>query len=243
MQRRIPRLALVAWVAGLTAASASSAQAAITPVTGPAVAVTANSAILTGAVSTAGVATHWQFSYTLAGNAFQGSETAGGQIASGPTAPFPLSDLASNLMPSTTYTFKLIADDDTLGAASTLLAPVYGGLLTFTTKGPGSASLASTKLTVKKGRVIIPLQCADALACSGGALAITAQHKGKKVACGSATFSLDAGTTKTVSTSKVSAKCRALLVAAKKNTISAKLTAAFTYQKALSKNVRLTTVK
>jgi hypothetical protein len=243
MQRRIPRSALIACVAGLTAASAGSAQAAITAVTGSAVAVTANSAILTGAVSTAGAATHWQFSYTLAGNAFQGSETAGGQIPAGPTAPFPLSDPASNLMPSTPYTFKLIADDDTLGAASTLLAPVYGGLLTFTTKGPGSASLASTRLMVKKGRVIITLRCSNALACSGGTLAITAHHKGKKVACGSATFNVDAGTTKTVSTSKVSAKCNVLLVAAKKHTISGRLMAGFTYQTALSKDVTLTSVK
>ncbi|HWF49885.1 MAG TPA: hypothetical protein VG294_04480 [Solirubrobacteraceae bacterium] len=220
MQRRIPRSALVAWVVGLTAASAGSAQAAITAVTGPAVAVTANSAISPAR-----------------------SETAGGQIVAGPTARFPLADLASNLMPSTTYTFKLIADDDTLGAASTLLAPVYGGLLTLTTKGPGSASLASTKLMVRKGRVIVPLRCSNALACSGGTLAIAAHHKGTKVACASATFSVGAGTTRTVSTGKVSAKCKALLVAAKKHTISARLTAGFTYQKALSENVSVTTVK
>jgi hypothetical protein len=244
MQRRIPRSALVvSCVAALTAVSAGSAQGAITAVTGPALTTTADSAILTGAVTTGGVSTRWQFAYTLAGNPFQGSETSGGLIGPGTTAPFPLSDVASGLTPSTTYTFKLIADDATLGTTSNLLAPVYGEVLTFTTKGPGSASLASTKLKVKKGRVVVAIRCSNALACSGGTLAIVAHHKGKKVACGSATFSVDAGMTKSVRTGKVSAKCKALLVAANSQKISAKLTAGFTYQKGISKSVTLTTVK
>jgi hypothetical protein len=244
MQRRIRRSALiVSCVAALTAISVGSAQAALTAVTGQANSVTANSAVLTGTVSSGGAVTQWVFSYTLAGNPFQGSDTAGGQIGAATTTRAQISDLALNLTPSTTYSFQLIADNATLGTTSALLVPVYGGVLTFTTTGPGSASLASTKLKVKHGRASVAIKCSDALTCSGGTLAITARDKGKSVACGSVTFSVDAGATQTISTSRLSGKCTTLLVASTKHKISAELTAAFTYQKGISKRVTLTTAK
>jgi hypothetical protein len=244
MQRRIPRSALViTCVAALAAFAAGSAQAAITAVTGPATKVTATTAMLSGAVTTGGVLTQWQFAYTLAGNPFVGSETTGGLIPAGTTAPTAVFDTATNLTPSTAYTFQVIADNATYGSTYYLLSPIYGGLQSFTTTGPGSASLASTKLKVKFGHVLFGIKCTKALACDGGVAAIVTKHKGKKVSCGSAAFNVPAGTTKKLTTSKVSAKCKALLVLATKHKISAKLTAGFTYQKGFTKSVTLTTAK
>jgi len=249
MQRRIHRSTLVvACVTALAAFAAGSAQAAITAVTGPVTSVTADTATLTGAITTGGVLTEWQFAYTLAANPFQGSETTGGIIPAGTTAPTAVSDTATGLIPNTTYTYNLIATNVTFGVNYYLNTPVYGTAtgappLTFKTTGPGTASLVSTKLKVKKGRVVFGIKCSKALVCNGGVAAIVAKHKGKKVSCGTATFSVPVGKTKTISTSKVSKKCAALLVLAKKHKINAKLTAGFTYQKGISRGVTLTTGK
>jgi hypothetical protein len=242
MQRRIPRSALVvSCVMALAAFAAGSAQAAITAVTGPATTVTADTATLTGTVTTGGALTQWQFAYTLAGNPFQGSLTTGGIIPAGTTAPTPVVDTATGLTPSTAYTYQVIASNVTYGSTYYLSAPIYSGLMSFTTKGPGTASLVSKKLKVKKGRVIVPIKCSPALTCDGGVLDITTKSKGKKVACGSATFTVPAGKTKKISTSKISKKCAALLAAAPKNKIGAKLTAGFNFQKGFTKSVTLST--
>ena len=240
MQRRIPRSALVvACVAALSAFAAGSAQAAITATTEPATSVTADTAILNGTIASGGTLTLWQFAYSLASNPFQGSETVGGTIPAGTTSTTSVLATASNLIPNTTYTNQLVADNGTFGSTYYLLTPIYGGVITFKTKGPGTASLTSTKLKVKSGRVDIPIKCSNALVCASGVAAITTRHAGKKVSCGSATFTVAAGKKKTVSTGKISAKCKALLVLAPKNTIKAKLVAGFTYQKGISKNVTL----
>jgi hypothetical protein len=111
-------------------------------------------------------------------------------------------------MPGTTYTYELIADNGTLGSTYYLLSPIYGGVLSYTTTGPGSASLASTKLEVKKGRVAVPIKGSTALACAGGVLAITTRAKGHKVRCGRATFTVAADQKQTIHTSRLA---RALL--------------------------------
>lgn len=115
-------------------------------------------------------------------------------------------------------------------------------MLTFTTKGTGFAFLTSTKLKVKKGRIEVPMKCAKAFDCSGGVLAATTRSKGKKVTCGTATFGVKAGKKKTIKTSKVSAKCRTLLLSAPSTKIKAHLSATFTYQKPISKDVTVTFV-
>ena len=241
MHRPIPRSALlVACLTALMAFAAGSAQAAIKPVTLPASAITATTAQLNGALSTGGALTQWEFSYNFANNLFGGSFSPGGFIAAGTTALTPVTDTITNLTPSTTYTFELIASNVTYGTQYYLNSAVYGlPALTFTTTGPGFARLASTKLKVKKGRAEVPIRCSKALACTGGVLAITARHHGKKVSCGSATFSVKAGKKKTVHTSKISATCKALLLAAPKSTIKAKLVAGFDFQKGFTKSVSL----
>jgi hypothetical protein len=245
MQRNLSRSALVACCVSAAAAfSAAPALAAVTAVNLPATSVTAGSAVLNGIVTTGGKVTQWEFSYNLVSNPFAGGFTTGAIIPAGATGNTPVSDVATGLTPSTAYTFALVAADVTFGANYYLLSPVYGApALTFKTRGPGSASLTSKKLKVKGGRVAVGIKCTKAFACDGGVLAITARHKGKKVACGSATFNVAAGRTKTVKTSKVSATCKALLTLAKKHKISAHLAAGFTYQKGISKGVTLTQVK
>lgn len=240
MQLRVCRSASVAaCIAALAAAAAGSAQAAVTATTGPATNVTANSVILNGVVSTGGKVTQWQFVYTLASNPFAGGFTDGGIIPAGTTASIAVVASATNLVPSTTYTYHLVASDVTFGANYYLLSPIDGASLSFTTTGPGTASLTSTKLKVKKGRVSFGIKCSKALDCTGGVVAITTKSKGKNVSCGSATFTVKAGAKKTIHTGKISKKCRAILTAATKHTVKAKLVAGFDFQKGFTKKVTL----
>lgn len=237
MHRHILRTSLLALcVAAATALAAASAQAAVTATTLTATGVTADSADLNGAVSTGGAPVVWEFTYNLANQPFGGSYTDSGAIAAATSGPTAVLAEASGLKPSTTYTYQLLATNVTYGVTYYDLTPIYGGTLTFKTKGPGSASLGGTKLKVKKSRVAVVIKCTTALACSGGVLAITARHKGKKISCGSATFNVAAGKKSTIHTNKVSKKCKALLVLGK---VKAKLTVGFTYQKGISKSVTL----
>jgi hypothetical protein len=239
MQLRVCRSASVVACVAALAAAAGSAQAAVKPVTGPATNVTADSAIFSGIVTTGGKVTQWQFAYTLASNPFAGGLTDSGIIPAGVTAATAVTASATGLVPSTTYTYQLEADDVTFGINYYNLTPVFGGLLSFTTSGPGTASLASRKLKVKKERVSFGIRCSKALDCTGGVVAITTKHKGKTVACGSASFTVKAGKNKTIKTTKISHKCKTLLKAARKKTIKAKLVAGFDFQKGFTKTVTL----
>lgn len=240
MQLSVCRSASVAACAAvLAAAAAGSAQAAVVPTTGPASAVTATTATLTGSVNTTGKVTQWEFGYSLTSNPFAGSGfTPGGVIPAGATAPTPVTDMATGLMPSMSYTYQLVATDITLGPSYYLLSPQYGGLVSFTTKGPGSASLVGSKLKVKKGKVTTIFKCSKALACSGGVLTITSRIKHKSVTCASGMFNVNAGSKKKVS-SKLSKKCKTALAASTNGKLKAKLSATFTYQKAITKSVTL----
>jgi hypothetical protein len=242
MKRTIPRSALVVSCAVAVAAlSAGSAGAAVTAVTAAPTAVTADSATFNGSIVSGGAATAWEFSYSLASNPFVGSETAGGSIPVGTSGTTIVLATATGLIPSTTYTVQLLANPLAPGFTYPI-SVIFGGPLTFTTKGAGSASLTSTKLKVTNGRVAVGIKCASTLTCKG-LLAITTRHKSKKVNCGSTSFTVIAGKKKKITTSKVSATCKALLVLATKNKIDAHLVAALTtFQKPISKGVTLTLV-
>lgn len=250
MQRTIPRPALIAsCVAALGAFSPGPASAAVkpAPVTGSAVSVTPTSATLTGTVDTKGVATVWEFVVGQTSNPFSSTFTTGGSIPAGLLSKVAVSDMATNLTPSTSYTFELLASTGTNGNYYFPLSTVVGLPVVFKTQGAGSASLISKKLKVKQGRVAVGLKCKSTIPCKGQ-LAITARYKSgrkfKNAACGSASFTVNAGTKKTIKTSKVSAKCKALMVLAHKQTIKAHISVVFPphYQHSISTNVKLTLI-
>ena len=240
MQLRVCRSASVAACAAvLAAAAAGSAQAAVTVTTGAATAVTATTATLAGTVTTGGKVTQWEFAYSLTSNPFAGSGfSPGGIIPAGTTTTTPVTDMATGLTPGMNYTYELVATDVTAGVQSYLLSPQYGLPLSFTTKGPGAATLASKKLKVKKGKVATVFKCGSSLACTGGVLAITTKIKHKTVTCASGNFNVPAGKKKTVS-SALSKKCKSALSASSKGTLKGRLSATFTYQKAIDKPVTL----
>jgi hypothetical protein len=246
MQRTIPRLASVAFcAAALSAFAAGSAQAAVLSYTATATAVSAESATLNGSIVSGGSATQWQFSYGT--GPFVTTYTATGTVPANSPASVPVVSAVTGLIPATTYSFQLIGNQGIAGSTTTPLTIAYGGVLTFTTKGAGSASLAGTKLKVKKGRAMAAVKCSSTIACQG-MLTIVTHHRGKRLVCGTATFSVDPGAKKTLSTGKVSRACRTLLTATSPTTttptpIKAFLTAVFTsYQKTISKPVTLTFV-
>jgi hypothetical protein len=238
MHRSILRPSLLALcIAAATALSAASAQAAVTATTLAATGVSATTADLNGAVTTGGKPVVWEFSYNLANNPFGGSYTDSGAIAPGASGPIAVLAEASDLTPSTTYTYQLVATDVTYGIDYYDLAPIYGGSLTFKTLGPGKASLSKTKLKVKHGKVLVVISCSKALSCTGGALTITIRHKRKSYSCGSnSNFSVGAGKKSTIKAGKLSKYCKSLL---KKGKVKGTLSATFTYQNTITKSVKL----
>jgi hypothetical protein len=246
MQRTIPRLASVAiCVSALAALTAGSAQAALLSYTATPTSVGADTATLNGSVVSGGSATQWEFQYGI--GPFVSTYTASGTVPAGSPASVPVVSVVSGLIPATTYDVQLIANQGIAGNPITPLTIAYGGVLTFTTKGAGSASLTSTKLKVKKRRVVAAMKCSSTIACQG-LLTITIRHQGKRVTCGTASFSVDPGKKKTLSTTKVKGTCRALLTAASPGgatptPIKGYATAVFTsYQKTISKPVTLALV-
>lgn len=246
MQRTIPRLASVAGcVAALAALTAGSAQAAVLTYTATATAVGADTATLNGSIVSGGTATAWEFQYGT--SPFVNTYTATGMVPAGAAPSVPVVSVVTGLIPATTYDFQLIGHQGLAGSTTSPLTIAYGGLLTFKTKSAGSASLTSAKLKVKKRRVVAAVKCSSTIACQG-LLTITTRHKGKRVTCGTASFSIDPGTKKTLSTTKVKGTCRTLLTAASPTgatptPIKGYLTAVFTsFQKTISKPVTLTLV-
>ena len=231
---------VIACTAALMAFAAGAAQAAVTVLTQAASPVTPTTATLNGTLSPGGRALSYYFEYGLASKAGFSSQTATASIGTGNTTAFPVLGEVTGLKPKTKYKFELVAT--TAATAYTAPASVIGGALTFTTGGPGTVSLTSTKLKVKKSRIVVKFKCASVVTCSGK-VKITAKDAATKktVACGSGSFTIQPGDKLTVDTSKVSARCAALLTAASNKTIKAKLTAKFTtLQPELSKTVKLT---
>lgn len=246
MQRTIPRLASVAiCVVALAGLAAGSAQAAFLSFTATPTSIGADTATLNGSIVSGGNPTAWEFQYGT--GPFVNTYTATGLVPTGSPASVPVVSVVTGLIPDTTYDVQLIANQGIAGSATTPLTIAYGGLLSFKTKGAGSASLTSTKLKVKKHRVIAAVKCSSTITCQG-TLTIATHHQGKRLICGTASFSIDPGAKKTLSTTKVKGGCKALLTAASPTgatptPIKAYLTAVFTsYQKTISKPVTLTLV-
>ena len=153
----------------------------------------------------------------------------------------------TGLIPSTTYTFNLLASPGTPGSTTSPPSLAAGTPLTFTTKGAGYASLTKSKLKVKRSRVSLTVRCHSTIACQGQ-VAVTARRRvGKKstiVACGSATFTVEPGTEKAFTTGRVSRTCKGLLGKATDGVIDGHLKMVFTsYQKTVSEGVALTVVQ
>jgi hypothetical protein len=231
---------VIACVAALMAFAAGAAQAAVTVLTQAASPVTPTAAYLNGTVSAGSRALSYYFEYGLASKAGFSNHSATASIGTGNTTAFPVLGEITGLKPKTKYKFELVVT--TAATAYTAPSTVTGRALTFTTGGAGKVSLTSTKLKVKKGRVVVKFKCASALTCSGK-VKITARDAATKktLACGSASVTIESGDKLTVKTSKVSKSCAALLSAAPSKKITAKLTAKFTtLQPKLSKTVGLT---
>lgn len=246
MQRTIPRLASVAiCAAALMGLAAGSAQAAFLTYTSTATSIGADTATLNGSIVSGGTPTAWEFQYGT--GPFVNTYTATGLVPAGSAASVPVVSVVTGLIPATTYDVQLIGNQGLAGSSTAPLTIAYGGVLTFKTKGAGSASLASAKLKVKKHRVVAGLKCSSTIACAG-MLTVTTRHKGKRVTCGTASFSVSPGSKQTLSTTKVKGTCKALLTAASPTgatptPIKGYLTAVFTsYQKTISKPVTLTLV-
>jgi hypothetical protein len=245
MQRTIPRLASVAiCVAAFAALTAGSAQAAFLSFTATPTSIGADTATLNGSIVSGGSVTAWEFQYGT--GPFVNTYTATGTVPAGSPASVPVVSVVTGLIPATTYDVQLIANQGILGT-TTPLTIAYGGVLTFKTKGAGSASLTSTKLKVKKRRVVAAVKCSSTIACKG-LLTITTRHQGKRVTCGTVSFSVAPGKKKTLSTTKVKGTCRSLLTAASPTgatptPIKGFATAVFTsFQKTISKPVTLTLI-
>jgi hypothetical protein len=258
MKRTKPRTALIVGCVGaLAACAAGPAQAAVLSYTSTATAVTADSATLNGSVVTGGVTAGWEFSYGPADQPFAQAYSDGGAIPAGGPPSVPVVAQLTNLIPGTIYSLQLVATTGVPDSTTAPLTNAFGGVVTFTTKGAGSASLTSSDLKVKNGRATDGVRCASTLTCQG-TVTITTRHQGRKVACGNFAFTVKAGTTSTVTSGKLSGECRKLLapaipkkVKAKKGspkkpspkTINAYLQALFTtYQPTISQPVTLTTV-
>jgi DNA-binding beta-propeller fold protein YncE len=126
--------------------------------TGPATHVTATTATLTGVIDTKGAATTWQFQYGQSENYGRGTPIRSIPAGKGRVS---VSFQISRLKPGTLIHYRLIA---TAGKAQTQF---YGIDRTFRVGGTGRLLLASRVLTVRNGRVAVPLTCASALRCMG----------------------------------------------------------------------------
>jgi hypothetical protein len=243
MQLRILRSALtLTCLMGSAAYAAGPAQAAVLATTAKASAITPDSATLNGTIASGGAATPWQFQYGLASNPFASTYSPTQTVPAGTSGSTAVLAEVTGLIPDTTYTFNVIADPGTPGSTTTPLGFVAGVPLTFTTKKAGSASLSSTKLTVKGNRVSGAVKCASTIECSGTITITKREKSGKKlVACGSTSLNIEAGKKKKFRTAAVSKSCQALLSAAPGGVLSARLQELFsTGQKTISKGVTLT---
>jgi hypothetical protein len=222
----------------LVAAPAGAATAEPVPVaTGPAVFVGPTSAVLTGAIETAGEPTIYDFQYgTTTG---YGQQTAYVGVKS--TSSLTVAEgVLTGLKPSTTYHFRLVAE--ALGSQASgyyYTAPGVGNDGTFTTASAGKLTLSSTNLKVTKaGKTSFTLKSASTLAAKGKAT-ITVKVKKKTYTLLSKSFSVKAGGSSTIS-GTLSAEGKKLLKAAKSHKLKATLkVTTSTYQPTITKTVTL----
>ena len=225
MTSKFARLAVLASCAlgasGVVAAPALAA-APPPPTIAPATAITPESAVLNGVIST-GTPTSYTFEYdtvtdwkaggdnaSFAGPFFVDAST-GPQQVSAPIGCYPSLTCGLDgtpLTPNTTYIFQLQAQPGVTGKYyyTTALSSSYGY---FKTDKLGKIVLVSSVLPVKKGVASVTLKCSSKWPCKGS-LKLTARIKHKTVTCGSAKFSLH-GNKKATEHVQLAGKCRAAL--------------------------------
>jgi hypothetical protein len=224
MQRTIGRLGL-GIVVGLALFACSAAPAfATTVTTQPASQVTTSTAGLNGVINTGAVATAWQFQW---GTTTQyGKTTPLQQIPAG-NGSVPVSAHLTDLIPNTTYHFRLVA---TTGAGTGYypLNPFFGQDLSFTTRPTGTLGLLRHRLIVRSNFVSVLLRCASDLTCHGRfTISTLARIQGTNafanVLCATTFFTIPANQDGNVRV-RVRHGCLALLHTFRSHSVIAKLT-------------------
>jgi len=209
---------------GQTVTVSNPAPPAISATTKPAAPVGTTTATLNGVVDTKGAAVTWQFQFgqSIAYNKATPIQT----IAAGQSQPVAVSWKLIDLLPNTTYHFRLVA----VTQASSSPVKSEGVDLTFTTKPTGKLLLTFNQLKVIGGFVFIPLKCQSRLACNGLFSITTKTMVGKRghrhlatVLCSTKFFKIKAGKTVKFKT-KVYTACLSLLKHAKGHRIKAQFT-------------------
>jgi hypothetical protein len=218
---------------------------------GGATQVTATTAVLNGTVHTTDAAAGdsiWYFRYGK--TTAYGASTQGNVIGAQNSA---VSVQITGLDPDTRYHFQLVVGQSINYNAQYSLSS-DGSFMTATGGGGGGggggkakfgkASLKSSHLKVKHGKVSIRFGCSGAAgATCKGKVKISARGKvgghSQTVGCATGTFTISSGRTHTVN-SKLSGKCKTLLHNARHHKLGATLRATFsTHQSSLKKHVTL----
>ncbi len=224
MQRTIGRLGL-GIVLGLAFFAVSAAPAlAATVTTEPATQVRTTSATLNGVIDTGGVATVWQFQWGTTTK--YGRSTPLQQIPAG-NGTAPVAWPVNNLIPNTTYHFRLVASTGS-GATYYPLTPVFGRDMRFKTTATGRLVLLSHRLIVTNNFLSVPLLCMSGLQCHGrftisAAGRIQGTHELANVLCATTFFTIPAHRKGNVRV-RVRRGCLALLNNSPSHSVLAKLT-------------------
>jgi hypothetical protein len=217
------------WLPGLFAAAglgiaAAPAQAAIAYTGDAAGQETTASAY--GYVNPQGEKTLWTFAYGPSNQ--YGSYTKLGTIPAGNDSELVAAPLVG-LRAATTYHYLLFAVPYDSSGNPDWSHASYGQDRTFTTTR-GTLSLTSNRLSVKRGAVSVPLQCASTLSCSGSFSLDTRGRVGgklKTVHCASQRFSL-AASAKSTFAPKLTSSCAGLVRSARGHRLSATTSARLT---------------
>lgn len=208
------------WLPGLAAVAgllaAAPAQAAIA-YTGDA-ATGSTTATAYGYVTAQGEKTVWAFAYGPTTK--YGSWSKAGTVNSGDDNVLVAAPLG-NLQSGTTYHFLLVALPYDSSGNVDWAHVSYGQDATFTTSR-GSLNLLSSRLTVKRGAVSLPLQCASTLKCRGSVRLDAQSRVGrslKRIHCATQRVSL-AGGAKSTYGPRISSGCVSLIRSARGHRLS-----------------------
>jgi hypothetical protein len=250
MRNRAITLAACTAVVTLVAISSASAALTATVTNGGATSVTATTATLNGSFHVTYPDSAWAFQY--------GTTTQYGKLTKAQTVQpgtYAVSAQVTGLAPGTAYHFRLVvyqvtttdsgytpSDDLSFQtpAASTGKPPT-GKPPGKKSPGYGTARLRIRSLAVHNGRIAVPLRCAGKTGsrCRGSLTVRTVGLHGQNIRCAGTSFSLRAGSSKTLHP-RVRQSCVSLLSAAHKHRISGTLLATFsTHQASLSLPVTL----
>jgi hypothetical protein len=240
MKRRVCRLAIAAsCAAAALGLAAASAQAAVPTTTLSASSVKATSAVLNGTIDTGGNEVLWQFQY---GTSTMYGKTTPAEVIPAGSDRVGVGFTAANLRPNTKYHFRLVTTQES-GSSAYGVGFGAGNDVTFTTKKAGRLTLGTTKLTVHKGIISVPLSCASTLVCRGK-LTLTMRVKlGKHfrtLTIAGKTFTIRSGRRQTVKP-RLSHGAISRLRRARHHRLGARLGAKFsTGQPSLSRAITLT---